>query len=153
MTSESTEDKKIYQLNFLISPQLDSSQSEDFLNEIKSLVSRFGEVLNEELPKRIRLSYPINKKKEAFFCFVEFQGKPEQIDELKKELEKEKNILRYLLTIKKDGIKKKSKEARRIKKKPAFSQSEIKEKEEETDKEKKVELKEIEKKLGKILDK
>ena len=136
-------DKINYQLTYLISPQLNSTEIEDFSKKIESLISKFGKILKLENPERIRLSYPIQKKREAFLNFLEFKGEVNQIDNLKKEVEKEKNILRYLL-IKKKEIEKKIREPKKERTKTPETK-ELKEK-------KKVELKDIEEKLGEILE-
>ncbi len=86
-----------YELSYLISPELSQSELEDFLKKIESLVSKTGKILKSENPKKTKLSYPIQKKKQAFLNVFEFQAEKEKIDNLKKEIEKEKNILRYLL--------------------------------------------------------
>lgn len=135
-------DKINYQLTYLISPELNLTEVEELLKKIESLILKFGKILKSENPKKIKLSYPIQKKREAFLNFLEFKGEVNQIDNLKKEVEKEKNILRYLLTKKKE-IEKKIREPKEVKIKTPETK-EIKEK-------KKVELKDIEEKLGEIL--
>lgn len=131
-----------YQLTYLISPQLNSTEIEDFSKKIESLISKFGKILKLENPERMRLSYPIQKEKEAFLNSLEFEGETNQIDNLKKEIEKEKNILRYLL-IKKKEIEEKIREPKEVKRKPIETEKPVEEK--------KVELKKIEEKLGEIL--
>ena len=135
-------DKINYQLTYLISPQLNSTEIEDFSKKIESLISKFGKILKLENPERMRLSYPIQKEKEAFLNSLEFEGETNQIDNLKKEIEKEKNILRYLL-IKKKEIEEKIREPKEVKRKPVETEKPVEEK--------KVELKKIEEKLGEIL--
>ena len=135
-------DKINYQLTYLVSPQLNSTEVEDFSKKIGALISKFGKILKLENPERMRLSYPIQKEKEAFLNSLEFEGETNQIDNLKKEIEKEKNILRYLL-IKKKEIEEKIREPKEVRKKPIETEKPVEEK--------KVELKKIEEKLGEIL--
>ena len=87
-----------YEATFLISPELSQEQLEDFLKNISSKIPEKKEVVK---PKRIILSYPVKKKKEAFLLVLEFKKEAKEAPELKKELEKEKSILR-LLVIKKE---------------------------------------------------
>ena len=131
-----------YELTYLISPELKEEEIGDFLKRIESLISKIGKISKSRNPEKIKLSYPIQKKKEAFLNSLEFEGEADKIDDLKKEVEKEKNILRYLL-IKKKEMEKKIKEPKRIRRK-------ITETEKPKEK-KKVELKKIEEKLGEIL--
>ncbi len=134
-----------YQLAFLVSPNLNQSETEDFLKKIESLIQKGGEISQKEELKKIRLAYPIQKEKEAFFGFFEFKTTAEEIEILKTELKKEKNLLRFLI------IKREAKKKEQIKrtKKPEIP-LEPKEESDEKLKEKKVELKNIEEKIEEI---
>ena len=140
-----------YELSYLISPELSQSELEDFLKKIESLVSKTGKILKSENPKKTKLSYPIQKKKQAFLNVFEFQAEKEKIDNLKKEIEKEKNILRYLLIKKVERPAFAKGTSTELGRSPTAGKEE-KLKKEKLKKEKKVELKEIEEKLGKILE-
>jgi len=105
--------QRIYQLTCLITSELNQAELEDFSKKINSLIQEKGEIIKEETAKRIILVYPIQKKKGAFLCVFEIESEPEQINALKNDLEKEKNILRFII-IKKE-IKKEKKIRRRKK--------------------------------------
>lgn len=126
----------LYELTYLISPELKEGELGDFSQKIDSLISKNGKIIKSESPKRINLAYPIQKKEAASLATFEFHSSPQKIEGLKKEFEKEKKILRFLL-VKRKGIE-------RIRKPKKI-------KEEKLMPEKKVELKEIEEKLEKIL--
>jgi len=143
MADEKLKNEIKYQLTYLISPELNLTEVEEFLKKIEDLVSKFGKILKSEKPERIKLSYPVQKKRESFLSFLEFEGEAGKIDNLKKELEKEKNILRYLL------LKKKKTEEKIRKPKEIKIKTEGREQPKE---EKKVELQKIEEKLGEILE-
>jgi len=131
-----------YQLTYLISPELATAEVEEFLRKIESLVSKFGKILKSGKPERIKLSYPVQKKRESFLSFLEFKGEAGEIDNLKKEIEKEKNILRYLL-IKKKETEEKIRKPKGIKIKTE-GRDQLRE-------EKKVELEKIEEKLKELI--
>lgn len=126
----------LYELTYLISPEIKEEELKNLSQKINSLVLKTGKIVKSESPKKINLAYPIQKKEEAFLVTFEFLSEPQKIEDLKKEFEKEKKVLRFLL-VKKKGIEKikKPKEIKKEKPRP----------------EKKVELKEIEEKLDKIL--
>ncbi len=139
-----------YQLTFLISPSLNQEEKEIFLKKIETFLKEKGEILVTETPKKIKLAYPIKKTKEAFVFSLEFQTPEDKIEDIKKEIAKEKDVLRYLL-IKK--IIKKRKERERIEKEEKeIRKPKIKKlKPEKTVKEKKVELEKIEEKLKELI--
>ena len=92
-----------------------------------------------------KLGSQIKKKSVAYFKNLDFQLEPEKIEEIKKEIESEKNILRFIFLNK---VLPKTEPL--IKAIPETGlQPPLAEKEE---KKKKVELKEIEKKLEEILE-
>ncbi|MCD6500441.1 30S ribosomal protein S6 [bacterium] len=126
----------LYELTYLISPELNEGELKDFSRKINSLISKTGKISKSESPKKITLAYPIQKKREAFLGSSEFSVESQKIENLKKELEKEKQILRFLL-IKKKGIERTEKPQ--------------KTKEEKSKPTKKAEIKEIEEKLEEIL--
>jgi len=98
-------------------------------------------------PKKIRLSYPIKNKEAAFLAGGVFESEPEKIRELKKAIEKEEGILRFLLNKKEIAREKPAKRADKERPKMKALPKKLK-----TKPEKKVDLKVIEKDLDKILD-
>lgn len=135
-----------YQLSYLISPELSEQEAQDCCQKIDSLIAKAGQISKTENPKRITLAYPIQKKSEAFLTTSEFSAEAQQAETLKKELSQEKEILRFLL-IKKGKVEKKEAKVPLV---PRVSGREPPTKRKP---EKKVVLKEIEKKLAKVLEK
>lgn len=133
-----------YELTFLLSPELNQEEVEEFLKKINSSILGIGEVLGSEKFQKINLSYPIEKKDKAFLTVMEFRAEPAQIEGFRNQLEKEKNILRFLL-IKKKETKERIKR-RKIKKEEKPKAGPVRTK-------KKVELEKIEEKLEEILKK
>ncbi len=128
---------KLYELTYLISPDLSETELKSFQEKIVSLIENKGGVLvSTNEPTKKKLAYPIKKKSEAYLSSLNFQLSPDKLIEIERELKTEENILRFLLITKK--ITKKTTEV--LIKKPS-----------KIIKPKKVELKEIEQKLEEIL--
>ena len=127
-----------YELTYLISPDLSEEELKIFPEKINSFLEE-GRSEGLKLPVKRRLAYPIKKKIEAYLGVLNFYLPSEKLENFEKKLKKEPKILRYLL-LKKEVPRKI--EMPRIR--PEAKAPKIK-------KEKKVELKEIEKKLEEIL--
>ncbi len=133
---------QLYQLDYLISPEISEQDAQALGEKIKSLIEKDqGFIAKAELLSNRVLAYEVKNFTEAFLAGLSFNLKPEKLEELKKTLESEKNILRYVV------FKKKL-----LKEKPRTRKATKISKEIKTLKPKqKVELKEIEKKLDEIL--
>jgi len=143
---------KNYELTFLISSSLSEDAIKDFIKEINSLIQEEGGILKElkETAKRI-LSYVDKKQTTSYMVVLNFQSDPEKIKDIERKLKEKRQILRYMLSVKKSGAE--TETPKRRSRKPSAEKGEISElrSEEEKTEEKKVELKDIEKKLEEIL--
>ncbi|MEK7540857.1 MAG: 30S ribosomal protein S6 [Patescibacteria group bacterium] len=146
---------KPYELTYIISSEITAEEAEAKAKDIESFIQeKEGVILKSEKPSPRTLAYPIKKQGSGFFSGLEFQLEPEHLDELKEKIQKDGKIIRHILIIKKPA---KIQKERRTKKKPLISSASIGDVEEEKaylpDRQinKKVELKEIEKKLDEIL--
>ena len=136
---------KFYELAYLISPNLLEQEVKDFLEKINSFIQKEGGVLEkiENFQKR-KLGYLIKPEgkevfSEAYLADLNFHFPPDKLKLLEKRLKSDSQILRYLIFNKT--------RPRERGRKPKIV-SEI-----QKPKEKKVELKELEKKLEEILGK
>ncbi|MGC9031275.1 MAG: 30S ribosomal protein S6 [Minisyncoccia bacterium] len=86
-----------YNLTFLITTKLSEEEAEEYIKKIESLISQEGSILNSELKKKINLAYEIKKQKEAFLKSIDFTFPEDKISDLKNSLQKEENILRFLI--------------------------------------------------------
>ncbi|MDI6883473.1 MAG: 30S ribosomal protein S6 [Patescibacteria group bacterium] len=93
-----------YTLTYLISPELKEREIGQLNKKIEGLIKKENRPLKSKIPRRITFSYPIEKKRGAFLATLEFKGEPEEIENFKKELQKEKNILRFLLIKKRKKV-------------------------------------------------
>jgi len=138
---------KLYELTYLVSSELTPEQMEVLFKKINSLVLKNGEITVSAAPIKIKLSYPIKKQSTAFLNQIEFNFDPGEIDKFKKELSKEKEVLRIMLTEKKSiKIKKK---ARSVISKPKLFSEDIETSPKKT--KEKINLEEIGEKLDEIL--
>lgn len=130
---------KHYELTCLISPNLSENELSSFSEKINSLIQEQGAILDKILPeKKITLGYPIKKNTSAFFKIITFNINPEKLINLEKKLKDNKEILRYFILAKKEPLKQilLKKQVEKLEDKPK----------------KKVELKDIDKKLKEILE-
>lgn len=134
---------KSYELTFLISADLAEEEAKQFQDKVTSLIQAEGGILTtRNTILRKKLAYPIKKQTQAFLAILTFQIEPIKLINLEKKLKLENQILRYLILIKppvKEMPVRRKKVPEIVPKKPLPPS------------EKKVELKEIEKKLEEIL--
>ncbi len=125
-----------YQLTYLVNPDLQEEDLTRITEKINSFVSEQSGLLDKSTgPEKRQLGHEVEKKREAFLISTSFSLKPENIEDLKKHLDSEENILRYTLA-KKEISKEKPARTRGVKK----------------PKEEKVDLGDIDKKIDQILE-
>ncbi len=141
---------KNYELTCLISPDLSEEELKNLSAKINSFIQEETGVLEKTSePLKRELGYPIKGKVEAFSVSLNFSFDPNKLENLEKKLKSENQILRYIILIKiavKEVLPRKKRSLKMPQKitepgKPADYQS----------KAKKVELKEIDKKIEEIL--
>jgi len=103
---EKNEDSRVYEVGYLLSPEIAEESVMSHVVAIKDIIASFGGVLiSDEYPKPIELAYDMEKvisnKKEiysrAYFGWVKFDGDPSTMDSLKAKLELDPMIIRFLL--------------------------------------------------------
>lgn len=150
---------KKYELTYLINPELTQEQIVNVEGIVKNHIQTRKGYLDKTSKKPVKrnLGYPIKKKRTAIMSVFNFSLPAVEIEKLKQKLSSEKKILRFILIAKK-LVKPKKKDKKRIcplviksKSIPISKKiSSIKIKT-QPKKEKKVDLKEIDEKLEKIL--
>jgi len=144
---------RYYELTYLASPDLSEENLNNLKEKIISLLQERSGVLNEiKNPVKTTLRYPIKKKKTAFLVTLNFCFNADEVSNFEKNLKSVPEILRYLILTGVAPIKppqtpsfqqkERSWEQKRIRRVPSGT---------EKQKEPKVELEEIEKKLEEIL--
>lgn len=140
---------KIYELTYIISPEETSEQAQQKAREIESYIqNKEGVVLKHSDPVARTLSYPIKKSASGFFGALEFQLEPDKMPELKQTMDKDENIIRHMIIIKKAAELRKERRTKIKTEEPAATAAAT---EETTTVKEKVELKDIEQKLDELL--
>ena len=90
---------KNYEIAYLISPNVSEEEIFGVAGKITSLIQDAKGVANKvEEPKKIKLAYPINKQRAAYFGWTTFSMLPENLEDFKKKLRfEEKSIMRFLV--------------------------------------------------------
>lgn len=107
MEKESSKDGvKVYEVGFHIAPFVSEENVAHEVSQIKEVLDKVkAEVISEDFPRLRALSYPITKvikgdKKicdEAYFGWVKFEVSGDEIEAVKKAIEKIDNVIRFLL--------------------------------------------------------
>jgi len=106
---------QIYEIGFHFVPGVGDEGSGESFNKLRTLLEGNGaEIISYELPNRIGLAYALEKmidhKKqtytESYFGWVKFDVAREKIDVIKKTLDENQEILRYIIikTIKENTL-------------------------------------------------
>ncbi len=130
-----------YELTYLIPSDLTEKDLKEITERIKNFIQEDNGVLTKTrgFEKR-KLGYPINKKREGFLGSLDFSLNPEKLKNFAEKLKAENRILRHIISTKKVlkemPIKKTIEQNKPLARRP---------------KDRKAELKEIDKKIEEIL--
>ena len=98
---------KVYEVGFLLVPTVKEEEVPALLGNLKDLVSTLGgSVVADEMPKMMQIAYPMTKVisnvrskfTTAYFGWVKFTMEPASVLELKKKLDLDSTVLRFLIT-------------------------------------------------------
>jgi len=129
---------RLYELTYLILPEISEKDLEKIQNELRTFIEQKGGFLEkEEKPVRKKMSPQINEISSAFLGSCDFQLNQEEVKNLERELREKKEIFNFILLNRK--------EQKTTAKKKRLAPQKIRKTE------KKVELSKIEKKLNEIL--
>jgi len=108
-------DLKVYEVGYLLVPGVPEEEVGALYGNLKELVSSFGGVMiSDEMPVILNLAYAMqktvqnvrNKYNTAYFGWMKFYMAGEKILDLKKKLDLDSNIIRFLIlkTVKENTI-------------------------------------------------
>ena len=108
-------EERVYEVGYLLLPTISEEELPAIYGNLKELVTSLGgSAISDEMPRIMNLAYPmfktlqnINKKFEtAYFGWMKFSMDPEKTLELKKKLQLDLNVLRFLMikTVKENTI-------------------------------------------------
>lgn len=106
---------KVYELGYLLAPTIPEEDVPAAFGNLKELTISLGGVsMSEEMPKHIQLAYAMSKVVQnvrhkfdtAYFGWIKFTMETEKVLELKKKLDLDPNLIRFLLlkTVKENTI-------------------------------------------------
>ena len=92
----------MYELTYIINPNLSEQEVVTQTDKVAGFINELdGEIKKETTIQKRKLSYPIKKEKEGYFISLDFQLSSDKLEKLNHQLKQEKDILRYLIIIKK----------------------------------------------------
>lgn len=104
-----------YETTVIINPTLEEHQIENIVKNVEDMITRSGgSVKSVERWGRKRLSYPINKRNNGYYAYIEFEADGGFITDLERNFEYDENIMRYL-TIRLDQKMIEAKESLKLK--------------------------------------
>ena len=106
---------RVYELGYLLVPTIPEEDLSISYGNMKELVRSFGaQIISDEMPKFIPLAYTMqkvvsnvrNKFNTAYFGWIKFTTEPEKVLELKKRLDLDSIVIRFLImkTVKENTI-------------------------------------------------
>ena len=86
-----------YELCFVVNAKIEDEEREKAVARAKHLIERFGGTVSnvDEWGKK-KLSYEIQKMKEAFYYFIQFEGNSDTPNELENRVRIMESVIRYL---------------------------------------------------------
>ena len=86
-----------YELAVVLSAKLEDDERAAAIEKIKAYIVRFGgTVTNVDEWGKKKLSYEIQKMKEAFYYFIQFEGNSDTPNELENRVRIMESVIRYL---------------------------------------------------------
>ena len=88
-----------YELMFIIDPSLSEEVKTSRIDNFKSILEKFSaKVEKEEVIGEQKLAYKINKSTTGFYVLLDLEMNWEEIKNISKEVNLEKNVWRYMFT-------------------------------------------------------
>jgi small subunit ribosomal protein S6 len=86
-----------YELAVVVSAKLEDDDRNATVEKVKDLVTRHGGTITnvDEWGKK-RLAYEVNKMKEAYYYFIQFEGEASVPGEIESRIRIMENVIRYL---------------------------------------------------------
>jgi len=153
--TETTEDKTLYELGFLINGELTEDEALEVKKSLEELLGKYGTISEQGELLMHNLAYRIAKKKAAYFSWIRFEVSTNHIPEIKEGLRYTKNLVRTLiLKLNKKHLEQETKQIKRsaeyAKNKETAIKDEVSPRKEETYNAD-VDVQELDKRLAEIL--
>lgn len=90
-----------YELMFIVDPSVSEDERNTSVNTFKSIIEKFSaKITKEEVIGEKKLSYKINKSSTGYYIILDLEMNWGEIKNISKEVNLEKNIWRYMFTVK-----------------------------------------------------
>ena len=87
-----------YELAVVVSAKIEDEERAAFVDKCKALIERFGgTITNVDDWGKKRLAYEIQKMKEGFYYFIQFEAESSAPAEIESRIRIMDNVLRYLV--------------------------------------------------------
>ena len=88
---------KKYELAVVVSAKIEDEERAAVVDKCKALIERFGgNITNVDEWGKKRLAYEVQKMKEAFYYFIQFDAEPTTPAEIESRIRIMDNVVRYL---------------------------------------------------------
>jgi len=92
------QETKNYEIAYLLSPSIPEEEVLTHTRNLSTIIEeQKGTVKHLQEPKKQKLSYPIQKERNAYFGWITFRLTPDSVAALEKKLKVYPHILRYLV--------------------------------------------------------
>ena len=86
-----------YELALVINAKIEDDARTDAIEKIKALIEKFGgEITNVDEWGKKKLAYEIQKMKEGFYYFIQFEADATAPAEIERQVRIMENVIRYL---------------------------------------------------------
>lgn len=87
-----------YELAVVVSAKIEDDERAAAVEQCKALIERFGgQITNVDEWGKKRLAYDVQKMKEAFYYFIQFDAEPTVPAEIESRVRIMDNVIRYLV--------------------------------------------------------
>ena len=87
-----------YELTLVVNAKIEDDEREATVEKAKEIITRFGGTVTEvEDAGKKRLAYEIQKMKEGFYYFIQFEAESSAPAEIESRIRIMDNVLRYLV--------------------------------------------------------
>jgi len=88
---------RTYESVIIVKPQLSDGEVGEFVNKVKTLVTKNGgEVISEEKLGRRKFTHEINHVRDGFYLYLKFKANPTFVKELENALKLNESVLRSM---------------------------------------------------------
>ena len=86
-----------YELAVVVSAKIEDEERAAVVDKCKALIERFGgTITNVDDWGKKRLAYEVQKMKEAYYCFIQFDAEPTAPIEIENRVRIMDNVIRFL---------------------------------------------------------